>query len=44
MGAKAAGMKVVGIYDEYSHYQKNEILTAADKYIYEYYELMKDAI
>lgn len=44
IGAKAAGMRVVGIHDDYSSYQKSEICTIADKYIYEYSELMNDAI
>jgi HAD superfamily hydrolase (TIGR01509 family) len=39
MGAKAAEMKVVAIYDVYSEYQKEEILRNADYYIYEYKEL-----
>ena len=38
-GAKAAGMKVVGVYDDFSKHQKEEIMSHADKYIVEYQEL-----
>ena len=44
VGAKAAGMKVVGIYDDFSSYQKDKIIDFADKYIYKYDDLMDDAI
>lgn len=44
MGAKAAGMKVIGIHDENSEYQMNDISNIADRYVYEYSELIKDAI
>lgn len=40
-GAKAAGMKTVGIYDKYSNYEKDKILNTADKYIYNYSELIE---
>lgn len=38
-GAKAAGMKVVGVYDDFSKEQKEDIINHADKYIIEYNEL-----
>ena len=38
-GAKAAGMKVVGVYDDFSKEQREDIINHADKYIIEYYEL-----
>ncbi|WMJ80239.1 HAD family phosphatase [Clostridium sp. MB40-C1] len=41
IGAKAAGMKVVGIHDEYSKNQEKDMISVADKYIYEYSELIK---
>lgn len=44
IGAKSAGMKVVGIHDDYSNYQKKEIINIADKYIYKYSELIEKAI
>ncbi|MCY6371987.1 HAD family hydrolase [Clostridium ganghwense] len=44
IGAKAAGMKVIGIHDDYSSYQKEDISNIADKYIYEYSELIEKAI
>lgn len=40
-GAKAAGMRVVAIQDDYSDYQKEHIIKEADKYILEYSELTK---
>ena len=40
-GAKAAGMKVVGVYDDFSKDQKEDIITHADMYIIEYHELTK---
>ncbi len=40
LGAKSAGMKVVGVYDEYSDYQEQDIRREADKYIFKYDELM----
>lgn len=39
MGAKAAGMKVVGVNDEYSEHQRENILSAADYFIYKYEDL-----
>lgn len=44
VGAKTAGMKVVGIYDDFSSYQKDKIIDMADRYIYKYDDLMDDAI
>ena|SRR5665647_304641 len=38
-GAKAAGMKVVGVYDDFSKHQKEDIMSHADRYIIEYHEL-----
>jgi HAD superfamily hydrolase (TIGR01509 family) len=38
-GAKAAGMKVVGVYDDFSKEQREDIVSHADKYIIEYHEL-----
>ncbi len=38
-GAKAAGMKVVGVYDDFSKEQKEDIINHADRYIIEYHEL-----
>ena len=40
LGAKAAGMKVIGVHDAYSEYQKEDIIKEADKYILNYHELM----
>lgn len=39
MGAKAAGMTVVGVHDSYSEYQKNDIMNNADIYINGYREI-----
>lgn len=39
IGAKKAGMKVIGVHDSYSENQKNDIINLADKYIYSYSEL-----
>jgi HAD superfamily hydrolase (TIGR01509 family) len=39
LGAKAAGMKVVGVHDFYSEYQRNEIVASADYYIYKYEDI-----
>jgi len=38
-GAKAAGMKVVGVYDDFSKEQREDIMSHADRYIIEYHEL-----
>lgn len=38
-GAKAAGMKVVGVYDDFSKEQREDIIIHADMYIKEYHEL-----
>lgn len=40
-GAKAAGMKVVGVYDYFSKEQREDITNHADMYITEYDELTK---
>lgn len=42
MGAKAAGMRVVGVYDEAAAYQKDDILLQTDYYIYDFNCLMKN--
>lgn len=41
IGAKSAGMKVVGVHDIYASHQKKEIIKNADFYIFEYNELIK---
>lgn len=38
--AKKAGMKVVGVYDEYAQHQMDDIKNKADMYIKDFYELM----
>jgi HAD superfamily hydrolase (TIGR01509 family) len=38
--AKAAGMKVVGVYDDFSKHQREDIINHADRYIIEYHELI----
>ncbi|MGV8982939.1 HAD family hydrolase [Clostridium sp.] len=38
-GAKAAGMKVIGVYDDFSKEQREDIVSHADMYITEYHEL-----
>ena len=43
LGAKSAGMKVIGVHDTYSDYQKQDIMKHADKYIFQFYELI-DAV
>ena len=40
LGAKAAGMKVIGVHDTYSAYQQKDIMKHADKYIFHFHELM----
>ena len=40
-GAKLASMKVVGVYDEYSEHQVDEIVKNADHFIYKYEDLIK---
>lgn len=40
IGAKKAGMTVIGVHDCYSEYQKNDIIKYADKYIYDFEELI----
>lgn len=40
LGAKAAGMKVIGVNDAYSDYQQDDIRKHVDKYIFEFYELI----
>lgn len=39
LGAKAAGMKVIGVHDLYSDYQKEDIINNADYFIYKYEDL-----
>lgn len=41
MGAKAAGMKVVGVFDEYSEHQKIDIINTADYFINEYKDIIE---
>jgi HAD superfamily hydrolase (TIGR01509 family) len=41
MGAKLAGMKVIGVQDEHSLDQKDEIIKLSDLYIEKYDELTK---
>jgi HAD superfamily hydrolase (TIGR01509 family) len=43
IGAKAAGMKVIGVHDSYAECQKKEIIKSADKYIIGYKELTESA-
>lgn len=38
-GAKAAGMSVIGVYDEYAKHIENEMRNLADAYIYSFEEL-----
>ncbi|GCD09231.1 HAD family phosphatase [Clostridium sp. FP2] len=38
-GAKAAGMRVVGVYDDFSKEQREDIINHADMFIFEYHEL-----
>lgn len=40
MGAKAAGMKVVGVSDAYSEHQRLDIINTADYFINEYKEIL----
>lgn len=39
-GAKLAGMKVTGVYDEHAKHQTNELKEKCDNYIYSYEELL----
>lgn len=39
-GAKLAGMKVIGVYDEHSKHQESILKEECDKYIYNYNELL----
>ena len=41
-GAKAAGMKVVGVYDDFSKLDREDIINHADMYIIEYHEIILD--
>ncbi len=43
-GAKAAGMKVIGVEDSYSSFEKDQIINLSDHYITHYNEFIKDAI
>lgn len=38
-GAKAGGMTVIGIHDNYSEYERESIIEKSDKYVYNYDEL-----
>lgn len=40
-GAKAAGMKVIGVHDSYSEFQKEDIVRTADKYISDFQECLE---
>lgn len=40
-GAKAAGMKVIGVHDSYSEFQKEDIMRTADKYISDFQECLE---
>lgn len=44
LGAKSAGMKVIGVYDRYSEYEKHEIMKHADHYILDFNELNKEQL
>lgn len=44
IGAKTAGMTVVGVDDSFSYDQKEDIINTADYYIYKYTELIKKAV
>lgn len=39
-GAKLAGMKVIGVYDEHAKHQINDLKDKCDNYIYSYEELL----
>lgn len=39
-GAKLAGMKVTGVYDEHAKHQVNDLKNTCDNYIYSYEELL----
>ncbi|GIM28306.1 haloacid dehalogenase [Clostridium polyendosporum] len=43
-GAKAAGMKVVGVYDEAAEHQKEEIINLADRFIESYDNIEETAV
>ena len=43
LSAKAAGMKVIGVYDNAALYETNKIIKAVDRFIFKYDELL-DAI
>lgn len=40
-GAKAAGMRVIGVHDSYSEFQKEDILQVADRYISDFHECLE---
>lgn len=41
-GAKLADMTVFAVYDKYSAYQRDELLTISDRYIQDFYELLSN--
>ncbi|WP_461207219.1 HAD family hydrolase [Clostridium sp. DL1XJH146] len=43
-GAKAAGMKVIGVEDAYSSFEKDQIINSSDHYITHYTEFIKEVI
>lgn len=40
LAAKSVGVKVIGVYDKYSEYEKKKIQEHADKYIFSFNELL----
>lgn len=44
IGAKSAGMRVVGVHDRTSSHQVEEISNLADRYIYKYSEIIEDIV
>ena len=40
-GARAGGFLAVGVYDRYSEYEKEAMIALADRYIYDFGELME---
>lgn len=41
IGAKSAGMTAYGVYDKHSEYEKEKIIELADKYIYDFKEILQ---